>query len=195
MYKRIVNDALDARLLTGEELVGQTDEGILYLITGRAERSHAAGQAIAKRVADLRARRLPKRAAEVVAAELDEDAVGDWIETDTPLKREVEERIAQELALAPGDALLDYPEKSRMFGLDLLVQRRSGDVIRLGPEGRAGLIGLPEVAEALYRTARVLRLFTLDGRRVVEPAALARLAQHSSDAMVLRLESGEPLLA
>ena len=129
-----------------------------------------------------------------MAAELDEDSIGDWIETDTPLKREVEERLAQELALAPGDAFLDYPEKSKMFGLDLLVQRRGGAVIRLGPEGRAGLIGLPEVADALYRTARVLRLFTLNGRRVAEPAALARLAQHSSEAMMDLLESGATLL-
>lgn len=81
-----------------------------------------------------------------------------------------------------------------MFGLDLLVQRRSGEVIRLGPEGRAGLIGLPEIADELYRTARVLRLFTLNGRRVVDPAALARLAQHSNEAMIERLESDEPLL-
>src|SRR5690606_5655101 len=119
---------------------------ILYLIAARAERDDAQARSVAARVEALRMRRLPKRAAEVVAAELDEAAIGDWIETDTPLKREVEERIAQELALAPGDAFLDYPEKSKMFGLDLLVQRRSGEVIRLGPEGRAGLIGLPEIA-------------------------------------------------
>lgn len=194
MYKRIVNDALDASLLVPDELVGQTDEGVLYLIAARAERDDAQARSVAARVEALRMRRLPKRAAEVVAAELDEAAIGDWIETDTPLKREVEERIAQELALAPGDAFLDYPEKSKMFGLDLLVQRRSGEVIRLGPEGRAGLIGLPEIADELYRTARVLRLFTLNGRRVVDPAELARLAQHSNEAMIERLESDEPLL-
>lgn len=194
MYKRIVNDALDASLLVPDELVGQTDEGVLYLIAARAERDDAQARSVAARAEALRMRRLPKRAAEVVAAELDEAAIGDWIETDTPLKREVEERIAQELALAPGDAFLDYPEKSKMFGLDLLVQRRSGEVIRLGPEGRAGLIGLPEIADELYRTARVLRLFTLNGRRVVDPAALARLAQHSNEAMIERLESDEPLL-
>jgi len=194
MYKRIVNDALDASLIVPDELVGQTDEGVLYLIAARAERDDAQARSVAARVEALRMRRLPKRAAEVVAAELDEAAIGDWIEADTPLKREVEERIAQELALAPGDAFLDYPEKSKMFGLDLLVQRRSGEVIRLGPEGRAGLIGLPEIADELYRTARVLRLFTLNGRRVVDPAALARLAQHSNEAMIERLESDEPLL-
>ncbi|MHB1169413.1 MAG: HD domain-containing protein [Longimicrobiales bacterium] len=194
MYKRIVNDALDAGLLAPDELVGQTDEGVLYLISARAERGDPQAEAVASRVEDLRMRRLPKRAAEVVAAELDEDAIGDWIETDTPLKREVEERIAQELALAPGDAFLDYPEKLKMFGLDLLVQRRNGEVIRLGPQGRAGLIGLPEVADELYRTARVLRLFTSGSRRVAEPAALARLAQYSNEAMIERLESDEPLL-
>lgn len=195
MYKRIVNDALEAGLLQGDELVGQTDEGILYLIAARAEHGRETAARVAHGVRALRARDLPKRAAEVVAAELDEEKVGDWLETDNPLKRDVEERIAQELALGPGDAFLDYPEKSKMFGLDLLVQRRGGAVLRLGPKGRAGLIGLPEVANALYRTARVLRLFTADGRRVVEPGALAALAQHSSEEIVELLETDGRLLS
>ena len=184
MYKRIVNDALDTQLLRGGELVGQTDEGILYLIESRSDQGAGAERGVGERIRDLRARRLPKRAGEIVAAELDETRVGDWLETDNPLKRDVEERIAQELALQPGDAYLDFPEKSKMFGLDLLVQRRNGDVLRLGPAGRAGLIGLPEVADALYRTARVLRLFTAGPRRDVEPAALAALAQHTSEEMI-----------
>jgi hypothetical protein len=194
MYKRIVNDALEIELLGPDELVGQTDEGILYLIATRAEQGGEAARRVAQRVRDLRGRRLAKRAGEIVAAELDEARVGDWLESDNPLKREVEERIAQELALESGDAYLDYPEKSQMFGLDLLVQRRSGDVLRLGPEGRAGLIGLPEVADALYRTARVLRLFTAGPRRTVEPAALAALAQHTSEEMIELLEQGGRLV-
>lgn len=195
MYKRIVNDALEAGLLRSDELVGQTDEGILHLLATRAEQGGAAALRVGERVRDLRARRLPKRAGEIVAADLDEARVGDWLETDNPLKREVEERIAGELALEPGDAYLDYPEKSQMFGLDLLVQRRNGTVLRLGPQGRAGLIGLPEVADALYRTARVLRLFTAGPRRVVEPAALADLAQHSSEEMIDRVGQRGRLLA
>ena len=48
---------------------------------------------------------------------------------------------------------------------------------RLGPAGPEGLIGLPRVADELYRTARVLRLFTLQERRTVEPRVLEGLAR------------------
>jgi hypothetical protein len=200
MYKRIVVDALEAGLVDPEELVGRTDEALLFLLEARAaegardETKAAAAARVGRWVEALRLRRLPKRAAEVVAAELDGRDVGSWLITDSPLKRRVEDRLAQELGVGPGEAFLDYPEKSAMFGLNLLVERRGGEVIRLGPGGQAGLMGLPRVADELYRTARVLRLFVLGERRVVEPAALARLARLSPESLVERLEDPTPLL-
>ncbi len=198
MYKRIVIDALDAGLVAPDELVGRTDEALLFLLEARAG-APAGGEPdaaarVGRWVAMLRARRLPKRAAEVVAAEMDGDAVGRWLIADTALKRRVEERLARELGLPPGEAFLDYPEKPAMFGLNLLVRRRSGEVIRLGPGGRAGLIGLPRVADALYQTARVLRLFTLSERREVAPEAVVRLALLPAPEVERRLESATPLL-
>jgi hypothetical protein len=89
---------------------------------------------------------------------------------------------------------LDYPEKAMMFGLHLLVQRRSGAVLRLGPPGRTGLFGLPEIAAELYRTARVLRLFTLGGRREVRAGSLARLAQRTAVHVRAAVAGGTPLL-
>ena len=80
-----------------------------------------------------------------------------------------------------------------MFGLDLLVRRRGGEVIRVGAAGRSGLIGLPRIAEELYRTARVLRVFTAGDRRTVDPARLARLAAHDAAEVEDRLERGAPL--
>jgi hypothetical protein len=142
----------------------------------------------------LRARRLPKRAAEVVAAELGEPAGAHWLETDSPLKRQAEERLAVELGLAPGSVYLDFPEKSAMFSLNILLQTSGGDVVRLGPAGRAGLINLPAVAGELYRSARVLRLFTRGGRREVAPSVLARLASWSDSELRTRLGSGAPIL-
>ncbi len=201
MYKRIVADALDAGLVEPDDLVGRTDEALLFVLESKAkegvlrggEAADAASR-IGQWLTMLRSRRLPKRAAEVVAAELDGEAVGRWLIHDTPLKRRVEERLARELDLEPGGAFLDYPEKPAMFGLDLLVRRGSGAVIRLGPGGRAGLIGLPRVADSLYQTARVLRLFTLGARRSVEPGAVARLALLSEAEIERRLASPEPLL-
>jgi len=196
LYKRVVADALRHGLVTGEELVGATDEGLMHLLETRArEDAGLAAQAVTAGVRALRSRQLPKRAAELAAADIDESRVGDWIVTDTPVKRAVEDRIAEQLELPPGSVFLDYPEKSMMFGLHLLVRRRSGEVLRLGPEGRAGMIGLPEVAAELYRTARVLRLFTLGTRCDVRPDSLAALAQQSADGVGAALAAGVPLLA
>jgi hypothetical protein len=67
--------------------------------------------------------------------------------------------------------MIDYPTKSRMLDLDLLILRRSGSVERLGEAGLRGLIDLPRVAAELYRTTRVLRVFTLE-RLEIEPDTL-----------------------
>jgi hypothetical protein len=198
-YKRIVVDALDSGLLAATELVGETDEGLLHLLAGRAARKNAAdGSAAAERVArgiaDLRRRLLPKRAGEVAAAEIGDGGGAHWLETDSPVKRRVEDAIADELGLPVGAAYLDYPEKHAMFALDLLVLRRTGEVIRLGPSGRSGLIGLPRIADELYRTARVLRLFTAGERRVVEPRVLAGIAGLSEAEVGGLLDRGEPVI-
>lgn len=195
LYKRVVGDALKHRLVSGEELVGATDEGLMYLLESRAKGDSSEGVLqVAAGVRALRERRLPKRAAEVAAADIDDAGVGEWLDTDTALKRSVEERMALELDLRPGGVFLDYPEKSMMFGLHLLVRRRSGEVLRLGPEGRSGMIGLPEVAAELYRTARVLRVFTQGRRCEIEVPALIRLARQGGEDIQSALESGRALL-
>jgi hypothetical protein len=81
-----------------------------------------------------------------------------------------------------------------MFALDLLLMRRSGEVIRLGPRGRAGMIGLPTISETLYHTARVLRLFTWPERRQIEPARVVALATMPQEELEARLEDEAPLL-
>jgi uncharacterized protein len=196
LYKRTVGDALHAGLVDGHDLVGATDEGLMHLLSDRAQAgSGRAAARLGEGVAALRGRRLPKRAGEVTAGELEDAARARWLETDSMLKRRAEERLAEELGLPAGSAYLDFPEKPGMFGLDLLLLRRSGDVIRLGPEGRAGLIGLPRIADELYRTARVLRLFTSGGRRQVSAEALAGLAALGAEEVAAALDDGRPLLS
>ncbi len=196
LYKRLVGDALDSGLLGTDELVGETNEGLLFRI---AERARAGSSEVALRVArwvdELRRRELPKRAGELVAAELETGVVGNWIESDTPLKRRVEDRLAVELGLGPGDLFLDYPEKTAMFALDLLVERRDGRVMRLGPAGQAGLIGLPRVADELYRTARVMRIFTKGPRRTLPSTLLSGIAGLEEAALRARLDAGASLIA
>jgi hypothetical protein len=46
-----------------------------------------------------------------------------------------------------------------MLGVDLPLRTRSGAIERLTDAGRAGHLGLPRVADELYRSARRLRIF------------------------------------
>ncbi|NNM31487.1 MAG: hypothetical protein HKO53_00390 [Gemmatimonadetes bacterium] len=177
LYKRIVDVAVEDGLMQSEELVGPTDEELLYELGRRAT---AASTDVGARLAErwlpaLRARRLPKRAAEVSAAELGGVTLPDWVSGDTPEKRRWEDSVAVELGLQPGEALLDFPVKDAMFQLDVLVERR-GSVLRVGPEGMPGLMDLPRLARELYGTARVLRLFTFERREVTSEWLMDRLA-------------------
>ncbi|MGQ0813991.1 MAG: HD domain-containing protein [Gemmatimonadota bacterium] len=158
MYKRIVSDALSAGSVTSDELIGQTDEGVLFLIESRVPAD--------ARVQQLRDRKLPKRAGEFVAAELGAAAVDAGA---------AEAKLADEMGVAAEQVYVDYPEKKAMFALDLLVERKTGEVLRLGPGGRAGLIGLPRIADELYRTARVLRVFVSGGRHRLDEARIREI--------------------
>ena len=198
LYRRMVADALDADLIDADALVGLTDEALLFMLEERAQAQSGdeSARRVGRAVSCLRDRRLPKRAGELTAAEMAAGAAaGHWLSQDSPLRRQVEDRLAEELGLARGEVFLDFPEKPAMFGLDLLVLRPDGEVLRLGPAGRAGLIGLPRVSDELYRTARVLRLFTWGERRRVSPDALQRLAALDLPTVERRLANGESLLS
>jgi uncharacterized protein len=149
MYKRMVDDALRAGAIDAELLPSYTDEGLLHRL------EHAYPGPI---LDALRGRRLYKRALEWPASQLD-DGFGEWIATDREKTRNAEDELAQQLGLAPGTVLLDFPMKTQMLGLDIPVQRRSGEVERLTGQGWPGTINLPSLSEELYRSARWLRVF------------------------------------
>ena len=163
MYKRLVEDAVQAGVVGVESLARYTDEGLMH----RLESAWPTQLLVA-----LKERRLYKRAAEWPAAELDADKV-EWMATDRRRVAEKENELAKELGLAPGEVLLDYPAKTQMLGLDIPVLRRSGQVELLTGEGWIGTINLPSLSEELYKSARWLRVFTakrtsLDPRRIRE---------------------------
>jgi uncharacterized protein len=168
LYKRIVDETVRVGLLTSDELVGPTDEELLYEIRRRAsDRDDAPSRRIAERwIPALRNRRLPKRACEITAPELEGVELPGWTSRESRERRALEDRIAEELDLESGEVMLDFPAKRRMLDLDLLVERRGGRVERLGQQGLRGLIDLPRLAEELYRTTRVLRVFTLERREL-----------------------------
>jgi uncharacterized protein len=105
----------------------------------------------------------------------------------------VEDQLAFELDLEPGEILLDYPVKTQMLGLDILVRRRGGSVRRLTAEGWEGAVNLPKLSEELYGSARWLRVFS--ARRVpLARDAVIRLATLPASEVRSRLASGTSLL-
>jgi HD superfamily phosphohydrolase len=184
MYKRLVADALDAGTLDSPTLASFTDEGLLHDLSTRAPSSLLRA---------LRERRLYKRAFETPAAHLDPDA-GEWIADDHALTATVEDALAIEVGLQPGELLLDYPAKTQMLGLDLLVQRPYGEVRRLTAAGWEGAINLPKLSEEFYRSARWLRVYT-SPRVAIDPRKIVGLAHLPASAVREKLAKGELLLA
>ncbi|HEY0528284.1 MAG TPA: HD domain-containing protein [Gemmatimonadaceae bacterium] len=162
MYKRLVEDALNASVLDVASLARHTDEGLMHrLETARPTALLSA----------LKERRLFKRAAEWPAADLDDSF--EWMAIDRATVARAEDALAKELGLGAGELLLDYPMKTQMLGLDIPVLRRGGNVERLTGEGWIGTINLPSLSEELYKSARWLRVFTarrvsLDPRRILD---------------------------
>ncbi len=195
LYKRLVQEAVDAGVIQPGELVGRSDEGLLSLIEVRAQALQSEG---AKRVVErwlpaLRERRLPKRALEIPGEELRGSVLEEWFYTDERLLSRLENALAAELYLPHGSVFIDYPMKPQMMGLDLLVLYREGETQRLTQSGRAGFIDLPRVSDELYHTARVLRVFTTERRQLEERPILELLGQSSTEIRA-RLDAGAPLL-
>lgn len=168
LYKRIVEEAVREGLVSPPDLVGPTDEQLLYEIDRRAGSADGMG---ARRIRErwlpsLRNRRLPKRALELTAADLSAVELPSWLGSGAAKKRRVEDALGENLGLERGEVVIDYPMKEAMFQLNLLLERYSGEVVRVGKGGLPGIIDLPRVAEELYRTARVLRVFTFQPRTI-----------------------------
>ena len=182
MYKRLVDGALRAGSLGAETLASYTDEGLLHELASRAP---------SPLLGALRERRLYKRVFECPAAELEDDALA-WIADDRALTIAVEDRLAGQLGLAPGELFLDFPAKAQMLGLDLLVQRSYGEVKRLTAEGWKGAINLPKLSEEFYRSARWLRVYTAP-RIAIDQTRIISLANRNAEDVRERLKKGLPL--
>jgi len=168
MYKRMVDDALRAGAIDAELLPSYTDEGLLHRL------EHAAPTSL---LDALKSRRLYKRALEWPASQLD-NGFGEWVATDRERTRAAEDALAEELGMAPGEVLLDFPIKTQMLGLDIPVQRRNGEVEKLTGQGWPGTINLPSLSEALYTSARWLRVFVARRVAVSGEQVRAVLEQH-----------------
>lgn len=148
MFKRAVRGAVARGVVTPTALGTLTDDAFMQLLIERD------GSALA---AAIRERRLYKRAFDLPASEV--AGAAPWVSDDPALLEAVEDRLAVEVGLAPGELLLDFPSRPDMLSVRLPLRLRDGSVVRLTDEGRSGHLGLPRIAEELYRSARRLRLF------------------------------------
>jgi hypothetical protein len=122
----------------------------------------------------VRDRRLYKRALELSASAVPAE-LPSWIWNDVERLEEAERALARELDLPAGGVLIDYPERESMLSVDLPLLTRDGTVERLTDAGRAGELGLPRVADELYRSARRLRIFTAEARVIEGIPAVMRV--------------------
>jgi HD superfamily phosphohydrolase len=149
MFKRAVRGAVRRGTVTVEAIADSTDDGLMELLISH-DHNRLAGC--------IRARRLHKRAVDLPATEVPRD-VQPWIASDPDLLERFEDAVAAEVGLGPGDVFIDFPARTAMLGVNLPLRTRSGTVERLTDAGRAGHLGLPRVADELYRSARRLRIF------------------------------------
>ena len=187
MYKRLVAMGLEAGIVTAEFVARCTDEALLVHLDTPALPAPARAQ-----LHGLRVRHLHKRAYECPAATLGEE-VGEWIASDYPLTRRVEDALARELGMSEGALLLDYPTKTQMLGLELPMLRRNGHVELLTADGWQGAMNLPRLSDEFYRSARRLRVFTA-GRASIPTDRVLRVLRQDANAVRDLLERGEPLL-
>jgi hypothetical protein len=182
MFKRAVKDAIAAGRLATEAVADATDDGLIHELSG----ADPSGLARA-----LRERRLAKRALDLPATDL--PATADWPANDPDLVARVEDRLATELKLDPGDLFIDFPAKPEMLDLQLPLVTREGEVVDLaGPEAGERL-GLPRVSAELVRSARRLRVFVRQPRTVPEKAVVNLVTMPGAE-VATRLAGGRPLL-
>jgi HD superfamily phosphohydrolase len=183
MFKRAVRDAVASGHVDAGAIAELTDDALMELLVTGARSELALC---------LRGRRLYKRALDLPACDVPSEAQP-WLADDPALTARVEDAMARDAGLEPGELLLDFPSRSSMLGVDLPLRLRGGGVDRLTDEGRAGQLGLPRVADELYRSARRLRVFvsrpvTRNLNRVLDVVTI------SASEIERRLDSGRPLL-
>jgi len=157
MFKRAVQTAVRAGGLRQESIGSATDGSLMERLLA-ADPSGLAGAVVA--------RRLHKRAVDAPASDVAGRVQG-WVTDDADRLAQGEDLLAREVGLAPGELLIDFPARANMLAVDLPLRTRGGGVERLTDAGRAGQLGLPRIAEQLYRSARRLRVFV--ARRVEVP--------------------------
>jgi HD superfamily phosphohydrolase len=171
MFKRLVRRAIACGLITPDAVALATDDGLHHEL----QQHDTTGLARA-----LRERRLAKRALDVPAAALPA-APAEWPATDPDLVEQVEDRLARDAGLQPGELFLDFPIKPGLLDLELPLVRRDGSVTRLAGSELAANLGLARVGAELYATARRLRVLVLAPARIDEAGIVELVMKRRED--------------
>jgi HD superfamily phosphohydrolase len=182
MFKRAVRDAVKRGSVTPEFIAETTDDALMELLISQDENQLALA---------IRTRRLHKRALDLPASDVPA-GVQPWVGQDPELLELVEDAAAERVRLPVGGLLLDFPARSSMLGVNLPLRTRQGTVERLTDAGRAGHLGLPRVADELYRSARRLRIF-VSGQPSTSLDGILPLLTCSPDEVRRRLNEGADL--
>jgi HD superfamily phosphohydrolase len=183
MFKRAARAAVRQGTVTLAGVAELTDDAFMQILIDADGGSLAAA---------IRARHLHKRALDLPASEVTA-APEEWIADDPDLTERVEDALAVQVGQKPGDLLLDFPSRHSMLGVDLPLRLRDGSIERLTDEGMAGHLGLPRIAQELYRSARRLRVFVAHPvERGLE--GIAGLVEMTKEEVARRLTSGKSLL-
>lgn len=156
MFKRVVRTGIDNGDLRLEQVAEATDGTLDTLLLERDRTGLARA---------IRERRLYKRALDLPASEAT-DPVASWVWEDAERLSEAEAELARRLKLPQGGVLIDFPVRPSMLSVDLPLETRDGSVEHLTDAGMTGQLGLPRIADELYRSARRLRIFTVESRRL-----------------------------
>jgi HD superfamily phosphohydrolase len=177
MFKRLVRSAIAREEITADWIAETTDEALMVRLRALSDAP------IAQR---LQRRELYKRILEVRGGEVPEGA-GDWVADDPDLTEKVEDRLAGELGLAPGDVLLDFPAKAKMLEVDLPLLTRDGAIEAFAAgRGETGRLGIQGIAEELHASARALRVFAAEPTRIDRDRVLDLIAQTKDEIRAIR---------
>ena len=183
MFKRAVRCAVRRGSVTAAFIAEATDDGLMELLISHDNNDLAIS---------IRARRLHKRALDLPASDVPA-ALQPWVAEDADLLELVEDALAARAGLPPGGLLVDFPARSSMLGVNLPLRTRRGTIERLTDAGRAGQLGLPRVADELYRSARRLRIF-VSGPPDVQLDSVVEILTYPAEEVRRRIREGADLL-
>ena len=182
MFKRAVRNAIARGRLTVDAIADSADEELMQALRALDD------DTLARRLR----RHLYKRVVDIAGEDVPAGA-GDWVAENPDLVERVEDELARELALQPGELLLDFPTKAKMLDVDMPLLKNDGTVLPLGTSPGSERLGIQRVANELHARARRLRVFAAEPRPIAA-AAVIELVERKKNEVESDLERNQLLI-